>query len=296
MRDVTPLQRGGVFRKLTCLLGILLVTPGCSSSNGSADTASAGLDYHLETLQDPRPNRVHVICVDLANPELQLAVTIGPDPDGNGPAETTLTDPRTLADDPAVLAYINTNPWSNIPDESGRLNRGYYEGQPVDIHGLAVAQGVTRSSSKDHTACVGVTKSGRVFIGSSPEIESAVEVMTGFQPVVTNGVIAVAGSEVRHPRTAIGLDRKGTRMWWVVVDGRQAGYSEGMSLYELGEVMLGLGCWSAVNMDGGGSSLMGLAGPDRTLRVVNSPSGRHLGTPRIRPLPAILTIRAVPHP
>ena len=85
-------------------------------------------------------------------------------------------------------------------------------------------------------------------------------------------------------------------MWLVVVDGRQARYSEGMSLYELGEIMLGLGCWNAVNMDGGGSSIMGLVDPDGQLRVMNSPSGRHLGAPKIRPLPMILTIRRVPSP
>jgi exopolysaccharide biosynthesis protein len=87
------------------------------------------------------------------------------------------------------------------------------------------------------------------------------------------------------------VDREGRQLWLVVVDGRQPNYSEGVSLDELGAIMLGLGCWHAVNMDGGGSSIMGLVDREGQLRVMNSPSGRHLGRPKIRPLPIILTIR-----
>ena len=80
-------------------------------------------------------------------------------------------------------------------------------------------------------------------------------------------------------------------MYLVVVDGRQQGYSEGMNLHELGSVMRDLGCWNATNMDGGGSSVMGLVHVLGTLRIVNSPSDRYLGVVKIRPLPMILTIR-----
>jgi len=44
-------------------------------------------------------------------------------------------------------------------------------------------------------------------------------------------------------------------------------------------------------MDGGGSSIMGLVGPDGQLNIVNSPSDRYQGKPKIRPLPVILTIQ-----
>jgi exopolysaccharide biosynthesis protein len=83
-------------------------------------------------------------------------------------------------------------------------------------------------------------------------------------------------------------------MWLVVVDGRQERYSEGMTLQEMGDLMRGLGCWRATNMDGGGSSVMGLAEAGEHLRVVNSPSDRSSGALRVRPLPAILTIRRTP--
>lgn len=70
----------------------------------------------------------------------------------------------------------------------------------------------------------------------------------------------------RHPRTAVGVDRNGNWIF-VVVDGRQPGKSVGMSLEELTELMVSLGCRQAINLDGGGSTTMYLNG-----NVVNSPS------------------------
>jgi len=47
---------------------------------------------------------------------------------------------------------------------------------------------------------------------------------------------------------------------------------------------------SATNMDGGGSSVMGLLDKDGKMKIMNSPSDRFFGRVRIRPLPMILTI------
>jgi hypothetical protein len=71
----------------------------------------------------------------------------------------------------------------------------------------------------------------------------------------------------RHPRTAAGVRADGTLVF-VTVDGRQPETSVGMSIPELTDLMLELGCVSAVNLDGGGSTTMVIDG-----QVVNSPSG-----------------------
>tara|TARA_B100001105_G_C22098920_1_gene318263 strand:+ start:55 stop:345 length:291 start_codon:yes stop_codon:yes gene_type:complete len=91
----------------------------------------------------------------------------------------------------------------------------------------------------------------------------------------------------------MGTDEKGTILWLVVVDGRQRRYSEGMNMHELASLMKELGCWSATNMDGGGSSIMGLLDKDGKTKVMNSPSDRFLGRVKIRPLPMVRTI-AIP--
>ena len=57
----------------------------------------------------------------------------------------------------------------------------------------------------------------------------------------------------RASRTAIGIKADGTVVM-LMVDGRQAPYSVGMTMAEVGAAMEALGCAQAVNLDGGGSS------------------------------------------
>jgi large repetitive protein len=59
----------------------------------------------------------------------------------------------------------------------------------------------------------------------------------------------------RHPRTAVGIRADGTVIL-VVVDGRQEGYSVGMTLEETAALMLELGAIDALNLDGGGSTTL----------------------------------------
>ena len=58
-----------------------------------------------------------------------------------------------------------------------------------------------------------------------------------------------------NPRSAVGYYEPG-HYCFVVVDGRQSGYSVGMTLTQLSELFDELGCDTAYNMDGGKSSSM----------------------------------------
>jgi exopolysaccharide biosynthesis protein len=58
----------------------------------------------------------------------------------------------------------------------------------------------------------------------------------------------------------VGFDAGKGLLWIVVVDGRQPGYSDGMSLPELAGLFKSLGATEAVNLDGGGSTVMVLDG------------------------------------
>ncbi|NUT42353.1 MAG: sporulation domain-containing protein [Thermoactinospora sp.] len=70
-----------------------------------------------------------------------------------------------------------------------------------------------------------------------------------------------------NPRSMIGMDDRG-RLMLVVVDGRQAGYSEGLGIAQTAELMKRLGAVEAMNLDGGGSSVLATAGAG----IVNRPS------------------------
>lgn len=75
------------------------------------------------------------------------------------------------------------------------------------------------------------------------------------------------GFNARHPRTAVGWSER--YYYFVQADGRQPRYSMGMTLSELADYFVKLGCHAALNLDGGGSCTTWLSG-----RIVNSPSQR----------------------
>ena len=78
---------------------------------------------------------------------------------------------------------------------------------------------------------------------------------------------AVRSMKERHPRTALGWNDQ--FYYFVEVDGRQKRLSAGMTLKELANFMISIGCQEAVNFDGGGSSMFWCNG-----RIVNSPCDR----------------------
>ena len=116
-------------------------------SENSTHISEQSIQYSLKKSTDPIPNRIHVLRIDLASKKIKPKVVLGPDPDGDGPAEVALTDPRKLASDSSVLAFVNTNPWDSFPNDKGKKNRSWYPGQLVDIHGLAGTQGKMRSTT-----------------------------------------------------------------------------------------------------------------------------------------------------
>ena len=71
-----------------------------------------------------------------------------------------------------------------------------------------------------------------------------------------------------QPRTAIGMIGA-NHFLFVAVDGRSTGYSRGMTMTELAQLLLDRGAKVGYNLDGGGSTTMVLNG-----NLVNNPLGR----------------------
>jgi len=69
----------------------------------------------------------------------------------------------------------------------------------------------------------------------------------------------------RHPRSALGFNDE--KLFLIAIDGRQPGYSIGMTLYHMGTFFSELGIKNAINFDGGSSSTLWALG-----RVANSPA------------------------
>ena len=292
--------RCGLWIRSIQLLVVLLGNAArCATAEGDYAIQTRSGEYQFRELTSPRPNRVHILRVNLAAGKAEAAVVVATDPDGDGPAEAALTDPLKLASGPGVLAFVNSNPWDSFPDSAGHKNHEWYEGQAVDITGLAITQGCVRSPAQKNLVSVWADMLGHMHIGNAPTNPPPREGVAGWGQIVSNGAVIARLAKAPtngklNPVTGLGVDRTGETLWLVVVDGRQTGFSEGLTHYELACLLCDLGCWDGALMDGGGSSIMGLTGTDGRLRVVNSPSDRSLGLfHKIRPLPMILTIRGI---
>lgn len=94
----------------------------------------------------------------------------------------------------------------------------------------------------------------------------------GVHALVKNGSVMSGLGTDKGPRTAVGMKADGSLVLFAV-DGRQSGYSAGMSLTDVAYRMQSLGCTYALELDGGGSTSIGIVNPGKTdFSVVNSPS------------------------
>lgn len=109
----------------------------------------------------------------------------------------------------------------------------------------------------------------------TPDILSSDTAFGGGALLVSEGKALTSFSHVvsgYNPRSAIGIDKSGTRVYLVAVNGRST-KSRGMTMSELASLMEELGCYKALNMDGGGSTNMVASTVwQEKLHTVNSPS------------------------
>ncbi len=105
-----------------------------------------------------------------------------------------------------------------------------------------------------------------------PAIVEGGAVVDGIESVEVDTNFGNHSIQGDQPRTAVGVIDD-NHLVFVVVDGRSPGYSEGVTLTELADIMISLGATTAYNLDGGGSSTMVFDG-----ELVNNPLGK--GTER----------------
>lgn len=233
-----------------------------------------GTEYNQIIHTDP-PNQIHTIKVDLTTPDLSFHIVTGKlTKEGN----IILTDPFELANKGNFIVAINSNPWSMVDGTTK-----YIKNSPARNIGWIQLDGKTISppGSGIH---FWINSKKEPFIGKvAIPIEDVIIGIEGFSQIIKDGEILPDDNQ-RHPRTAIGFDREKRYLIMVVVDGRMPGYSEGMTLGELASLMKELGCWNAINLDGGGSSIMLVRSIDGFQRKNTGVYGN------IRPLPLLFGI------
>jgi hypothetical protein len=228
----------------------------------------------IETV--PRPLYINVVEIDLNEPTLSFRVTPrapgSPPISGGIPAETQIQSTRDFLSQQNGQLAINgsffggtyPSPWTNslgLAASNGDIYSFWENAQePIFRHGLNISQdNVARMVARHGLQEQGYETSPRLtpynaLAGSHRLIQAGtINPYNDFQL----GTFNPSGAE---PRTAVGvtnnLDSSEKKLLLVTVDGRQSGFSEGMSLLELANFMASRGVTDAVNLDGGGSTSM----------------------------------------
>ena len=237
----------------------------------------------FSVVQTNPPQRLFVARVDLTNPHLHLRVTQGgPDPDGPGEWETTLMEPTRIADREHLSLVVNGDFFlaRNTRDAEG-TNSHYHAGQWARPEGPAMTDGKTWSTNSKGRPCVVIHKDRTVTFETVTTPGADDWQVVGGGPILVHGGVPITFTATnkmtgRNPRTVVGLDASGTKLTLLVVDGRKKGVAVGMSFNELASEMVRLGCAEAINLDGGGSSV--LAVRDTTtgaMKILNQPTDGH---------------------
>jgi len=235
----------------------------------------SGIFIHSETLTNP-PTRLWVAEIDLTNPHLHLRVAPGgADPDGAGKWETTLLEPTKIAAREKFALVVNGDFFKakGVNDGEG-TNAAFRAEQWALTEGAAETDGKIWSTSTNARPCLVVHKNGTVAIEmlTTPTAD-ALEVIGGNVILVKDGAIVPQKNKVRHPRTVVGFNADKTKLILMVVDGRKPGIAIGMNYEELAAEMIRLGCRDALNLDGGGSSVMAVRdAATGGMKILNAPT------------------------
>ncbi len=135
----------------------------------------------------------------------------------------------------------------------GAVNGDFFDMSNGRPSGALVMNGTM--IQKSNRPCFYIDAKGMPHItsNSSTMPDDVKEAIGGSQVLVENGKAITFNDTTTNPRTAVGIKADNTVVIYMV-DGRQAPLSVGMTADELGQTMVDLGCVTALNLDGGGSS------------------------------------------
>lgn len=226
-----------------------------------------GIEYVRDVRNTPRPLVIHVVRIDLDTPGLRFLVTPGGE---DIPASTTSQfletyDLQLAVNGDYFLPWRDVLPWDFYP----------HVGDPVSTRGLAASEGavLTEGFAESSDTLYIFADNQATFNTPLGDIYNAVS-GNPFLLLEGNSLVLEGDPEYfeePHPRTAAGLDESGRMLILMIVDGRQPGFSEGVTLAELTDLMAEFGAYHAINLDGGGSSTLVIEAADGTAQVLNSP-------------------------
>ena len=253
---------------------LLLLMPGVSAAAVQNSEPFVGVRLERIVRSTPRPEIIQLAIIDPKAPGIRFLVTpSNGDPNGSLPGDPNLETTRET-----TLQFI-TRQHAQLG-----INGSFFTfvKNTLDTNNvsLVISDGHVVSPLDPHRAWVlNITPDNHVQIrkvtaGEVDNPDSQLhDAIAGSDLLVEHGkVVAPTGSKFddsHPPRTAVAVTRQG-RLLLMTVDGRQPGFSEGMSLQEVARFLVAHGAVAALNLDGGGSTTMAIADP--LPRIINFPS------------------------
>ena len=231
-------------RLLAVALLLVGATPAASGSAAAADkwtTPHPGIRHLRRTVSSPKWE-IHALVVDLARNDLRVQATRH------------------------VHKRRTTSSLAKLYGLAVAVNGDFFSYSNYNTVGLAMGDGVVWPGTKDTNSSgyIAFGQDNRAEIFDTPGVQQPLSWMrqiVGGKPLVVKAGKPVTKFDcrthicVRHPRTVAGLTRDRNKLILYVVDGRTS-RSLGMTGAELGKQLAGLGAWTAINLDGGGSSTL----------------------------------------
>jgi hypothetical protein len=224
----------------------------------------------VQSWNDPLPNpftrelAIHIVEIDPTAPGIAFLGTPG---NGAEPNEYTRMTTGT---------FVNNN------DLAVGINGDFYDtstGITTNVNGLGMSNGEVVSEpgtgGSRNSLVVDQFNLARIVTRGTVRADTW-NAVSGNQRMLENGVIVTPNNSYTttlNPHTAVGVDADNGHVFFMVVDGRQTDFSEGMRTDEMAQLFLDFGVDNAINLDGGGSSTLVFAdGAGGAARTVNSPS------------------------
>jgi len=232
---------------------------------------AAGIDYQRQIYSQPRPYIAHIVTIDLTNQAIAAFVTpivaqshqseFGRD---EYSALTTSSfvrqfDLKLAVNGSFFYPFAENTPWSFYPHQKDRA--------------IALGENVVRGKrygKKEklwNVLCLN-QKAEISLTQTCPE--STYSGIAGRELLVKDGKLVTNDESKAYARTSVAVNRQGTKLWLIVVDGKQLSYSEGATLTELAEIAINLGGDRAINLDGGGSTTL-VARQNERIKILNAP-------------------------
>ncbi|MBR6729470.1 MAG: phosphodiester glycosidase family protein, partial [Clostridia bacterium] len=160
--------------------------------------------------------------------------------------------------------------------EDGKVTDKRWDHGPAEIpeNGYVLAANLTINTFLDDHLNIGDTVT--IDITTLPDFNKLETAVGGGGMILVEGQVPSSFSHTitgYQPRSAVGIDKSGTIITLVAVDGRRSA-AAGMTQTQLGYLMAELGCYNAMNLDGGGSTLLA-AKDENGHSVLNQPSDNY---------------------